>query len=522
MSRSPIVDALRGPSTELRETHISWVLLGPEEVVKLKKPVDFGFLDFSTLEKRRSACEAEVALNRRLAPDVYRGIAPVTREGDRFTLNGDGEIVDHAVVMQRLPDEDRADHRLARGELRDAHLRQAAETLAQFHAEAASGPEIAARGEAAAVRVSVRENFAQTRTCLPRLLGPEEALELERWQEGFLEREASRFHARAESGRVRDGHGDLRLEHLYFDPQDELRILDCIEFSDRLRHVDVVCDIAFLAMDLGVKGRVDLAERFLALYAESARDHDLYGLVDFYESYRAFVRGKIACFALEDPELDIEAREAKEAEARRFFRLALASERRSLLPPTLVGVGGIIGTGKSTMADAISRATGAPVIGSDRVRKALMGVGPRERLGDDAYTDAMTDAVYAELFRRARVVLESGRSAIVDASFASRGRRRALADTAKRAGVPLRFVECRADPRVLRRRLERRAEAGGSVSDAGPELLERFAAGFEPIDELGPAAHRVVDTDETSPWALARSLEGFIPLWPRAAPGPGR
>lgn len=509
-----VIDSLGAPGAELRETHISWVLLEDARVLKIKKPVDFGFLDFSTLDKRRLACEAELRLNRRLAPDVYLRVAPVTLDGGTPRLDGSGELIEHAVIMRRLPDADRADQRLARGALDDAHLRHAAEQLARFHHDAARGPAIAARARADAVAVSVRENFEQTRAHLPRLLGVDEARELERAQLAVLETEAARFAARAEAGRAVDGHGDLRLEHLYFDARGELRILDCVEFSERLRHADVACDVAFLAMDLGVHGRVDLAERFLGLYAEAADDHDLYALVDFYESYRAFVRGKILCFALDDPALAGPTRTRLEAEARRFFRLALASERRALLEPTLIAVGGVVGTGKSSVADALGRLGGAPVIGSDRVRKARFGRAPTERLDAEAYRPEVTEAVYAELARRAALVLESGRSAIVDASFSTRAHREALRRVAAARSLPFRFVECRAPAEVLRARLARRAARGDAVSDAGPELLERFTEGFEPLHELDPHEHRVVDTHAESPEASAERLRGFVPMWP--------
>lgn len=544
-----MITDLRAPEAELRETHISWVLLLADRVIKVKKPVDFGFLDFSTREKRLLACETEVALNRRLAPDVYLGVADIVRddsghhalteekdprgggagdnaqegarssptESDGLESRASAEVVDHAVIMRRLPDADRADLRLAREALDEGHLRTAAEVLARFHREAEGGEKVRENGRRDRVAVSVLENFEQTRGRLSRFLSPEEAAELEAWQMGFLEENAARFEARVEAGRVRDGHGDLRLEHLYFDEDGGLRVLDGIEFSERLRYGDVCGDVAFLAMDLGMHGRVDLAEQFLALYARAAQDYDLYGLVDFYESYRAFVRGKVACFRLDDPELPSKEASATEHEARRYFRLALASERRSLLAPTLVAVGGLIASGKSTIAEALCRQLGAPVLDTDRTRKSLLDVAPTARLSESgfegAYDPGFSEKVYDEVLRRARVVLESGRPVVVDATFRSAALRRRFRDLSRALGVGFRFVECRVSRATALQRLERRARDPDAVSDGRVEIWDDFAERFEPVDELSEEEHLIIDTERPLGEVLT-SLRDHIPTWP--------
>jgi aminoglycoside phosphotransferase family enzyme len=275
------LDDLLRDARETRETHVSVVLLGDRDVYKLKKPVDLGFLDFRTVEQRRAACEAEMRLNARLAPDVYLGVVPILRGG---------EVVDWAVHMRRLPDDVRADVMLGEGRLTPEHLDDVAERLAAFHDGSSLAPE--AFGGPASVRANVEENFAQTRNALASLLRPDEVAELLGWQTSFVQTRWSLFEQRVEAGRVRDGHGDLRLEHVYF-TSPALRIIDCIEFSDRFRYADVCADVAFLSMDLASHGRVDLAERFVARYARASNDFDLYALIDFYESYRAFVRAKV-------------------------------------------------------------------------------------------------------------------------------------------------------------------------------------------------------------------------------------
>jgi uncharacterized protein len=489
---------------QLAETHASWVFLVGGDVYKVKKPVDLGFLDFRTLEQRRVACEAEVRLNARLAPRVYLGIVPVRRAaGGTHTIAGDGDVVDWAVHMRRLDDRTRADQRLARGELRGEDIDAIARQLAAFHATARCDAETSRFGAPEAVEANVLENFAQTERGLPRVVHPEEAMEIEVQQVTFIEDHADVFLARAAAGRVRDGHGDLRLEHVYLDGG-RATIIDCIEFADRFRFADVCADVAFLSMDLAWHGHVELAERLLARYARESNDFDLYGLVDFYESYRAYVRAKVAMLL------------AADAEARRYLLLALSAGRRSLLAPMLVCVGGIVASGKSTIADHLGVELGAPVIEADRTRKHMLGVAPGLHLDagswSGAYDPAFTERVYGELLRRADVVLASGRPVVLDASFRSREMRRRARALAEKHRVSFRFVECRASAEVSRERLARR-EVESGVSDARVSLLEEFRAHFEPPDEVDSAERLVLDTTRPLAESLAR-LRSVVQTWP--------
>ncbi|MEM9729619.1 MAG: AAA family ATPase, partial [Myxococcota bacterium] len=434
------------PGFKLVETHISYVFIGDTEVFKVKRPVNLGFLDFSTLAARLDACQAEVRLNGRLAPDVYMGVVPVTRSaGGLHEFSGQGEVVDWAVHMRRLQDGDRADVRLLEGRLTAQHIEELAKHIADFHARARCDEETKRHGMAESVRLNVQENFLQTRTHLDSYLTPSQAAEIERWQLAQLADER-RFAERAESGRLRDGHGDLRLEHVYLRDDGTIDIIDCIEFNERFRYADVCSDIAFLSMDLVRQGRIDLAERFLAHYAEQSDDYDLYSVVNFYESYRAFVRGKVAALLAQDPEASSETRARAHREARRYFLLSLAFEREPLEQPRLIAVGGMIASGKSTVAAEAARLMSAPRLSSDRTRKRLLGKEPHESMQVDAWTGAYTreatNALYAELARRAEVVLESGRSVIVDASFRTRALRGAIRQLACRLDVPFTLIEC--------------------------------------------------------------------------------
>ena len=489
---------LEAAGFELIETHISWVFLGASEVFKVKRAVDVGFLDFTTLEKRREACDAEVRLNRRLAPDVYIDVVPITVDAEgTHQIAGRGTVVEWAVHMRRLEVERRADELLQAGLLTPRHIDALAAHVAEFHEAARSDEETSRHGDVATIRRNVKENFEQTRGSISDYLTDDQAREIEAWQLETLGRE-DRFVARVDGGRVRDGHGDLRLEHVYLGTDESITIIDCIEFNDRFRYGDVAADIAFLSMDLAWHGRVDLAERFLARYALESNDYDLYSVVNFYESYRAFVRGKVASLLADDVEASTEARARAGGEARRYFMLALAYERPPLVPPRVVAVSGMIASGKSSTAGTIGSLLAAPVVSSDRTRKRLMGRKSNASMRSEAwsgpYSPSATEAVYEEILRLADVVLSSGRPVVLDASFRSAAERSAARRLANQHGVPFLLVECSAPRELTRERLSSREGVVAHESDARIDLFDEFERHFERIDELPTSEHVRLDT----------------------------
>src|SRR5262245_7118328 len=336
------------PTTvNLVTTHISWVFITDHEVWKLKRPVDYGFVNYTTLDRRRHFCDEEVRLNRRLAPDVYLEVAPVRLEGGRHSFVSNGTVVDYAVRMRRLPDTASAESLLRSGALTHEHLAHLAGRLAAFYAASAPGPR---RGSLDVVRSNAEENFAQVRPFVGRFVQPETFSVVSSWQLERLAQDASAFGARQDQGRVRDGHGDLRLEHVYFEPDGPI-VIDAVEFSERFRIGDVAGDVAFLAMELDARSRPDLAASFLAAFARASDDYDLYSVLDFYLSYRAWVRGKVASFLAADPSAGSEKAQRKSREAERLFALARAYSER-VGGGAVIAVGGVIGAGKSTLADA--------------------------------------------------------------------------------------------------------------------------------------------------------------------------
>lgn len=493
----------------LRETHISWVWVGESRVLKVKKPVNMGFLDFSTVELRHAACLAEVELNRRLADGVYLGVRSV-HEGPagQLSVQGEGAIVDWAVEMKRLRDDQSAQAMLDAGGLTPAHLEQIAVRLADFHANCRVDEVTAEYGTLRVIQANVNENFEQTRA-MQWAQGCSAVLEsIETFQRELLE-DHGLFAERIQQGRVRDGHGDLRLEHVYFTAAG-LQIIDCIEFNERFRYADVAADVAFLCMDLAYRGRRDFAELLLGYYAREAADYGLYRVIDFYMSYRAHVRAKVAGLRLDQEQADRELL----GNALRLLDVADISVLLAQRRPYLLVVCGTIATGKSTLAKAVGERLGVPALSSDCARKDLAGVGHLTSLGTrpyhGAYAADVTGQVYATLVQRAELVLATGRPVIVDATCSQSSQRQAFRAVGEALGVRVRFVECTLPQPVMRERLQRRS-LGPSVSDAGPTVLDSFLAAYEAPTEIPVEQLLKVDTsiiDESTLDRITAFLEG--------------
>lgn len=310
------------PVTEVRlvQTHISFVLLAGQFVYKFKKPVNFGFLDFSSLEQRKFCCEQELLLNRRLCPEIYLDLVRVTRDGDGYRFNGSGEVVEYGVKMARMPEERMMGRVIAAGGLTRSHLDALVAVLVPFYERAEHNPAIDRFGTAEGVAVNVLENFEQTKCFVGRgALSAEQFEAISAFARGVLAREEL-FNRRIAEGRIRDCHGDLYSANICL--ADKVYIYDCIEFNQRFRYCDVASDIAFLAMDLDYHGLPELSAYFVDRFAAAAGDPGLHELLPFYKCYRAYVRGKIGLFTAGDPAVDEAVRAECLAGAARYFQLA--------------------------------------------------------------------------------------------------------------------------------------------------------------------------------------------------------
>ena len=487
----------RPQSVEVRQTHISWVFLAGSFVYKLKKPVRFRFLDYSSRERRLESCLAEVRLNRRLAPAVYLGVVAVRRHDDGFAIGSidelGGEAEDYLVAMRRLPEEEMLDRRLAQGTAGAADLERVAAKLVAFHASCQDRGET--YGSREVIGETVLGNLAECAAVAGDAVSGSRIRELRRYLEKFLDEHEELLRRRVSEGRIRDGHGDLRAEHICLNAA--LDIFDCVEFSERLRSTDVASEIAFLAMDLDFLGFPALAEGFARAYGEACGDRELHDLLEFYRCHRALVRGKVEILRSQEPEVGAAAREEAREAARRYFRLA-ARYARGRRPAELVVVCGLSGTGKSTVAQVVGDLSGFAVLGSDLTRKRLARVPRFLRLDPESaralYGADSTRRTYAALFAGARESLAAGRGAVLDATFLNPADRREALILARAMNVPVTFLECQAREEEVLRRLRDRQKRPDEVSDATEEIYLRQRAEATPITVPAPARHRIIDT----------------------------
>jgi len=448
----------RPARVEIIETHISRVYLAGDRAYKVKKPVRFPFLDYSTAERRRHFCEEEVRLNRRLAPEVYRGVVPVTADG---RIGGTGAVLEYAVEMVRLPQERMLDRLLEAGTATPAAMEAIADRLAAFHAGA---ERVEGYGHPEQVRRVVAANLDDARRFLP---GPWRD-RIARDQMGFLDAHGALLERRVREGRVRDGHGDLHAQNVCL-PGDRVVIYDCIEFEPAFRCGDVAGEVAFLAMDCERRGAWALARAFVDRYVARSGDEGLRALLPLYRRHRACVRGLVE--SLHEP--------PRAAAARDYFRLAASYGAG----PFLLLTCGLPGTGKSTLARAVAAAFGAAVLRSDLVRKELAGI-PATRHWSGGYLEgpydpALTARTYDVLLERAGALLRHGERVVVDATFPRRDLRDRFRARAQEAGVPglVCLLDCPEEE--VRRRLAARAGDAAEVSDAGVDVYILARRAFE-------------------------------------------
>jgi aminoglycoside phosphotransferase family enzyme/predicted kinase len=472
------------PFAAVRETHAGVVFLVGDRAYKLKKPVDLGFLDFRTVASRRAACQREVQLNRRLAPDVYLGVGTLS--------TGDDGAAEPLVVMRRMPDHRRLSSMVRAGaDLRDTvtHL---ARMIASFHAGAGRGPRISAEGTRDAIASRWTASFEQVRPFHRAVLHPVLLPEIERLTMEFLDGRAPLFDRRVAGGRVVDGHGDLLADDI-FCLDDGPRVLDCLDFDDQLRYLDGLDDVAFLAMDLEQLGAADLSNLLLDRYADFAGDPAPASLRHHYIAYRAFVRAKVGCLRHDQGDQDAAGQAGEHA------ALALRHLRAGRV--RLVLVGGLPGVGKSTVAGLVADELGAVLLSSDRIRKELAGRNPHDCAADSycggIYDGAHSRRTYDELLHRAGDLAGHGESVVIDASWTSAPLRELAAGLAKRSSCQLVPVLCHADPALAAARLRARH---GNISDADERIAAAIAADADPW----PAAIRV--STERTPQAALRVI----------------
>ena len=466
-------------TVHLVQTHISYVFLAGPRVYKVKKEVDFGFLDYSSLRRRAHWCRRETELNGRLAPDLYLGVAKIYRWRGGYSLQPPGRVVEYAVVMKRLPEGRLLSSLMDRGAATLSQARRIARRVAAFHE---SAPLAAPRNSSRAVlRRNLRENFRQTEPFIGRTVSAGDYRLVYDYSCSFLDRRRSLLEKRIRDGRFRDGHGDLHAEHICI--TNGITIYDCIEFNPRLRQGDVASEVAFLYMDLLYHRHPNLARAFAEEYIGVSGDCEIRLLLPFYACYRAVVREKVESLRLADPAVARSQKAAARRRAARYFVLARDLADRDGRP-RLFSVGGLPGTGKSRFASLWAERLGALYFNSDAIRKELAGVTPESRRRSTyrggLYSPEWTERTYTEMAVRAGDGLREGRHVVIDATFASRDHRRMAAAAARKAGARLTSMECRSPEGVVRERLQRRAEGGSTLSDADWDVYKAMKREYAP------------------------------------------
>ncbi|MDX1757618.1 MAG: AAA family ATPase [Marinobacter sp.] len=488
-SNDNLIQALQNPALydhpvtdfQVLETHISWVILTGDYAYKIKKPMDFGFLNFSTLERRRHFCEEELRLNRRLAEQLYLEVLPITGSPEEPCLGGQGEAFEYAIRMRQFQQHDLFDARQERGALEPSLLTSLAQNVAEFHDTLPSVPAGKPLGTPEAVFAAMQENFDQIRPLLsdPALLTQLD--NLEDWTRTTFERHQEQIRQRHQDGFVRECHGDLHLANITVF-NDQVTVFDGIEFNEPFRWIDVINDLAFLLMDLESRREHGLANLVLNSYLEYRGDFQALALLPLYKTYRALVRAKIALFTLGNPSLsDTE----KDGLMQRYRDYADLAESYGDIPNHyLLATTGLSASGKTCVSAALAGELGLIRLRSDIERKRLFGLGPldtsRSPQGGNIYTPEANTRTYQRLAELAAILLEAGLPVIVDAACLRESERTLIMEVAETHCVPCALLHCEA-PEALRRQWIRNRT--GDASEATEELLDAQQSWFEPLTQ---------------------------------------
>jgi len=487
----------KAATTQLIETHTAWIILTGEFAWKIKKPVNFGFLDYSTLEKRHFYCDEELRLNRRFAPQIYLDVVAITGTAKCPQPGGDGPVLEYAVRMRQFPAGGLLSELAERKQLEVRYIDQLVERVAEFHRNTAVASADTPFGEPESIHHWVSENFQQIR---PFLKTPAEIKQLEgirQWTEAEHEQLAPLISRRKRRGSIRECHGDLHLGNITL-IDDQVTLFDCIEFNPDLRWIDVISEVAFLAMDLEDRGYRNYAFRFLNGYFQQSGDYEGLGVLRYYLVYRALVRAKVAMLREQQAAVDQQAVQTLHAEYLQYMQLAQQSISRGQAAVLITF--GVSGTGKSTIAGQLCESAGMVQLRSDTERKRLAGLAATARsksgTGKGLYTAAHTAKTYKRLAELAAVVLQAGYAVVVDATFLQRQHRDLFRVLAEQNRVPFVILECQAADTEIERRIKTREAQGKDPSEATLDVLQaQRQAGQALAEDETPYTLRVNSRD---------------------------
>src|SRR5436190_1963120 len=453
------------------QTHISWVFVTTPFVFKVKKAVNLGFLDFSTLEKRRHFCQRELELNRRLCPSVYLDIVPIYKSASGFSFNPEGEIAEYSVKMRELPGGWFLSELLVNRLVDENEINRVISCLHRFYESQPPSPVIEEWGRPEKLKISTDENFVQVGQFVGRTISPAALETIRHFTNHFYAANEKLFRERVQRHRIRDCHGDLHLDHIHITPE-ATTIFDCIEFNDRFRFIDIANDLAFLAREFGDDGILKVS--------------------DFYKCYRAVVRGKVQ--SIQGISMKTTTPKEHAEQAARYFRLALRYAV-SGSEPLVLAVMGRVGTGKTAVAKQLGNELDLPVFSSDEIRKTLARIPLTERTAaerrDDVYSEQMTEQTYKELLVKGLTALKTHGGVVLDATFSSQANRELLRQECAKAEVYLQVIELNVDTGKIESRLRARDQSVSEISDARLEDFEKLNSAYEPPSELVPGLIRI-------------------------------
>lgn len=516
----PLITALQNPALfphpveafHVIETHISWVLLTGPYAYKIKKPVNFGFLDFTSLEARKHFCEEERRLNQRLTSDLYLEVLPLTGSLEAPQLGGDGPVVEYLLKMRQFPQTQLLDAIQARGELNAGHIEALAQQIAHFHQTTPAVPADHPLCSPAAIMAPLRQNFEQIRPLLSDKADLLQLDALEAWSETSFKRLEPLLAKRAANGSIRECHGDIHLGNATL-LDGEVVLFDCIEFNEPFRLIDIASDAAFLAMDLEDRGLKPLARRFINAWLELTGDYEALDLLNLYKSYRALVRAKVSLFRLAQEQDAVQ----RAVILRQYRRYAGLAESYSAIPSRFLTIThGVSAVGKSQVAMRLVEALGAIRLRSDVERKRLFGEqaeANKDTLGAGIYGPEASAATYQRLHQLADLALHAGFPVVIDATYLQQAQRKAAWQIAETKGVPFLILDCQAPDTVIAGWLEQRRANGIDPSDATMEVVHAQQASREALSAAEQTLSKRVDTHD------AASLDGLVEQIRQRLPG---
>jgi len=511
MEQTKLFEILKQPSfygsdvesVNLLQTHISFVALTGKYAYKIKKPVNFGFLDFSTIEKRKFFCDEEIRLNRRLCPEIYLEVLPITKKNDEIELNGEGTIVDYALKMKEFPQARIMTNLLKKSEINEETIEKICTIMINFYNTQEHLEEIDDYGKAEAVRKNIKENFEQTKSVVDIAISKEKYRFLQDVSNDFFNKKKDFFEKRINQGFINDCHGDLHSGNIVV--SDKIYIFDCIEFNKRFRFCDVASDLGFLAMDLDYLNYPFLSSYLINNYVEKSSDTGIFDVLNFYKSYRAYVRGKVNGFRLTDPTINQKEKRQIIETAKKYFDLSyyyasLFSLDLNTRRPLLFMVSGLTGTGKSTLALKLAIDYHAHQINTDIVRKELEGIDKFERHHDKIdtglYAPEKIDYTYEKVIEKAASILKKRENVVLDATFQKKKYRDGVKNIARENNSFFLPIRCICPDEVVKKWLEERLKKK-SVSDGRWEVYQNQKKTFESY------------TSEENPFEIDTSINSY-------------